>query len=148
MDLLAETGMVDCKPADTPITTNHGLQMIEGAKPTDKERYRRMVGKLIYLSHTRPDIAYDVGVVSRFMHNPQIQYMTAVTRILRYLKGTSSRGLLFGKNDNLELLAYTDADWAGDRDDRKSTFGHFTIVGGNLVIHGEVRNKRWLLFQV
>ena len=73
-----------------------------------------MVGKLIYLSHTRPDISYVVGVVSRFVHMPQIQYMTAVMRILRYLKGTSCRGLLLGKNDNLDLLAYTNADWAGD----------------------------------
>ena len=59
--------------------------------------------------------------------------MTTIMRILRYLKGTSSRELLFGKNDNLDLLAYIDADWAGDRDDRKSTSGYFTLVGGNLV---------------
>ena len=77
---------------------------------TDKDRYRRMVEKLIYLSHTRPDIAYAVGVVSRFMHMPQIQHMTAIMRTLRYLKGTCSRGLLFGKNDNLDLLGYTNAD--------------------------------------
>ena len=133
--------MLDCKPTDTLIMTNHGLHMIEGAKPTGKERYRRLVGKLIYLSHTRPDIAYAVGVVSRFMHNPQIQHMTAVTRILRYLKGTSSRGLLFGKNDNLKLLAYTDADWAGVRDDRKSTFVYFTILGGNLVTWRSKKQK-------
>ena len=77
-----------------------------------------MVGKLIYLSHTRPNIAYAVGVVSRFMHRPQIHHMTAVMRILRYLKGTSDRGILFQKHGHLDLLAYTDADWAGDRDDR------------------------------
>ena len=92
-----------------------------------------MVGKLIYLSHTRPDIAYVVGVVSRFMHMPHIQHMTTVMRIPRYLKGTNGRGLLFGKNENLDLLAYTNADWADDRDDRKSTSRYFTLVGGNLV---------------
>ena len=133
LDQLAETGMLDCKPAETPIIANHGLQIIKGAELADKDRYRRMVGKLIYLSHTRLDIAYAVGVVSRFMHMPQIQHMTALMRILRYLTGTSSQGLLFGKNDNLDLLAYTDADWAGDIDDRKSTSGYSTIVGGNLV---------------
>ena len=64
-----------------------------------------MVGKLIYLSRTRPDISYVVGVVSRFMHLPQVLHMDAVMRILRYLKGTSSKGVFFRKNDNLDLIA-------------------------------------------
>ena len=141
LDLLAEMSMLDCKPTKTPIVANHGLQIIKGEKPADKERYRRMVGKLIYLSHTKLDIAYAVGVVSRFMHMPQIQHMTSVMRILRYLKGTSSRGLLFDKNDNLDLLSYTDADWGGDRDNRKSTSRYFTIVGGNLVTWKSKKQK-------
>lgn len=102
--------MLDYKPAETPIAAHHGLQMIQREKLDDKDRYRRMVGKLIYLSHTRPDIAYAVGVVSRFMHMPQIDHMTSVMRILRYLKGKSSKDVLFGKNNNLDLLAYTDAN--------------------------------------
>uniref|UniRef100_A0A803NB30 Reverse transcriptase Ty1/copia-type domain-containing protein n=1 Tax=Chenopodium quinoa TaxID=63459 RepID=A0A803NB30_CHEQI len=110
LDLLAETGMLGCKPAETPIVANHGLQILEGAKLTNKEQYQKIVGKLIYLAHTRPDIAYAVGVVSRFMHLPQVQHMTAVMRILRYLKGTSSTGIYFDKNDHLDLIAYTDAD--------------------------------------
>ena len=76
--------MIDCKPAETPMVANHGLQIVEGAKMADQDRYRRMVGKLIYLSHTRPDIAYAVGVVSKFMHRPQVEHMAAVLRILRY----------------------------------------------------------------
>ena len=100
---------------------NHGLQMIEGGKSADRMRYQRMVGKLIYLAHTRPDIAYAVGVVSRFMHRPHVQHMDAVHRILRYLKGCPGKGILYQKNDHLNLVVYTDADWAGDRDDRKST---------------------------
>ena len=71
LDLLAETGMIDCKPVDTPMAANHGLQIREKGKPTNKKQYQRLVGKLIYLAHTRPDIAYTVGVVSQFMHNPQ-----------------------------------------------------------------------------
>ena len=59
--------------------------------------------------------------------------MTAVMRLLRYLKGTSSKGIIFRKNNHLNLMAYTDADWAGNRDDRKSTSGYFTLIGGNLV---------------
>uniref|UniRef100_A0A803MVW8 Reverse transcriptase Ty1/copia-type domain-containing protein n=1 Tax=Chenopodium quinoa TaxID=63459 RepID=A0A803MVW8_CHEQI len=141
LDLLAETGMLDCKPAETPIVANHGLQIIEGEKPADKEQYQKMVGKLIYLSHTRPDIAYAVGVVSRFMHLPQVQHMTAVMRILRYLKGTHSIGIYFDKNAHPDLIAYTDADWAGDRDGRKSTSGYFTLVGGNLVTWRSKKQK-------
>ena len=95
----------------------------------------------MHLSHTRPDIAYAIGVVSRFMHQPQIQHMTAVMRILRYLKGTSSRGILFRRNDHSDVLAYTDANWAGDRDDRRSTSGYFILVGGNLVTWRSKKQK-------
>ena len=70
LDMLAETGLLDCKSAEIPTVPNHGLKIVDGAKPTDRERYQRLVGKLIYLSHTRPDITYAVGVVSQFMHQP------------------------------------------------------------------------------
>ena len=73
LDLLVVTSMIDCKPAETPIIANHGLQMIKGEKLADRGQYQRMVGKLIYLSHTRPDIAYVVGIVRRFMHQPRLQ---------------------------------------------------------------------------
>ncbi|CAA0818855.1 cysteine-rich RLK (RECEPTOR-like protein kinase) 8 [Striga hermonthica] len=133
LDLLAETGMMDCKPALTPIELNHGLQITEGAEETDRGRYQRLVGKLIYLSHTRPDIAYAVGVISRFMHRPQIEHMKAALRVVRYLKGTFDYGVLFKRAEHLEILAYTDADWAGNPVDRRSTAGYFALVGGNLV---------------
>ena len=97
MDLLAEVGMVDCNPNDTPMVMNHKLKMVEGAKLANKERYQSLVGKLIYLAHTRPDIAYAVGVVSQFMHNPQEDHMEAVMRIIRYLKGTPGRGIMLKK---------------------------------------------------
>ena len=88
LDMLAETGLVDCKSVKTPIVVNHGLKMIEGAELADKERYQRLIGKLIYLSHTRPDIAYAVGVLSQFMHSPQKDHLEAAVRLVRYLKGT------------------------------------------------------------
>ena len=110
LDLLTETGMLDCKPIETPMMMNHGLQMIEGGKLADRMQYQRMVGKLIYLAHTRPDIAYAVGVVSRFMHRPQVQHMDAVHQILRYLKGCPGKGILYQKNGHLNLVAYTDTD--------------------------------------
>ena len=110
LDLLTEIGMLDCKPAETPIVANHRLQTVQGGQSADREKYQKLVGKLMYLSHTRPDISYAVGVVSRFMHLPHIPHMEAVIRFLRYLKGTSSRGVFFGKNGHLDLVAYTNAD--------------------------------------
>ena len=133
LDLLAETGLMDCKPADTPMVVNHGLQIKEGAAPANQGQYQRLVGKLIYLSYTRPDIAYAVGVISQFMHKPQTDHMEAALRIVRYLKKSPNRGVFFQKNGHLEIQVYTDADWAGNPNDRKSTSWYFTLVGGNLV---------------
>ncbi|XP_021979989.1 secreted RxLR effector protein 161-like [Helianthus annuus] len=133
LDLLVETVLLDCKPADTPMVVNHNLQMELNGELADKERYQRLVGKLIYLSHTRPDIAYAVGVVSQFMHQPQVAHMEAAQRILRYLKGTVGHGVLFKTNGHLNVELYTDADWAGDKGNRRSTLGYFSLVGGNLV---------------
>ncbi|KAI3672724.1 hypothetical protein L6452_38821 [Arctium lappa] len=141
LDLLAETGMIDCKPVDTPMMVNQKLYMEEEAELADKGRYQRIVGKLIYLSHTRPDIAYAVGVVSQFMHQPQISHMEAVLRIIRYLKGTPGHGVLFKANGHLETQVYTDADWAGDKGNRRSTSGYFTLVGGNLVTWRSKKQK-------
>ncbi|KAK3006834.1 hypothetical protein RJ639_015528 [Escallonia herrerae] len=133
LDLLAETGMLECKPADTPIVQNHGLREHQAQIPTNKERYQRLVGKLIYLSHTRPDIAFAVSLVSQFMHNPSKDHMNAVIRILQYLKSSPGKGLMFRKHHHLDIDGYTDADWVGNATDRRSTSGYFTFVGGNLV---------------
>ena len=141
LDILAETGLLECKPADTPIAVNHGLQNNDKAELTDRSRYQRLVGKLIYLSHTRPDIDYAVGIVSQFMHRPQTYHMEAVLRICRYLKGTTGHGVLFSKSDNLDIHGYTDADWAGNPNDRRSTVGYFIFVGGNLVTWRSKKQK-------
>ncbi|RVW97919.1 Retrovirus-related Pol polyprotein from transposon TNT 1-94 [Vitis vinifera] len=92
LDLLNETGMLGCKPAETPMDTTVKLEESDGSAPVDKGRYQRLVGKLIYLSHTRPDIGFSVSVVSQFMNNPTEKHMTAVIRILRYLKMTPGKG--------------------------------------------------------
>lgn len=110
LDLLAETGMLECKPADTPIVQNHGLKEHPNQTPTNKERYQRLVGKLIYLSHTRPDIAYAENLVSHFMQNPSEDHMNAVIRILQYLKASPGKGIIFRKHNHLDIAGYTDAD--------------------------------------
>ncbi|BBG97847.1 aldose 1-epimerase family protein [Prunus dulcis] len=133
LGLVDNTGMLDCKPADTPILQNHHLGEYPDQVPTNKERYQRLVGRLIYLSHTRPDIAYAVSVVSQFMHSPSEDHMNAVLRILRYLKSAPRKGLMFSKHGHLNIDGYLDADWAGNVTDRKSASSYFTFVGGNLV---------------
>ena len=110
LDILTEVGMLECKPVDTPIVQNHRLGEYLDQAPTDKGRYQRLVGKLIYLSHTHPDIAYAVSVVSQFMHNLSEDHMDAVIRILRYLKSLPGKGLMFSKNGHLRINGYTYAD--------------------------------------
>lgn len=131
-DLLKETGKLACKPASTPIEPNHKLSIAAENLPVDKEMYQRLVGKLIYLAHTRPDIAYAVSVVD-FMHNPKEVHLQAVHRILHYLKASPGKGILFKRNTRLVLEAYTDADYGGSLVDRRSTSGYCTFLGGNLV---------------
>lgn len=122
-DLLHETGMSACQPpVDTPMEEGLKLCIETSQVPVDKGRYQRLVGRLLYLAHTRPDIAYALSIVSQFMHNPGEQHMNAVMRILRYLKTAPGKGILFSKNTNKQHIeVYTDADWAGAVDDRRST---------------------------
>ncbi|XP_050368949.1 uncharacterized protein LOC126787056 [Argentina anserina] len=95
-----------------------GIEVARGSDdqvPTDKTRYQRLVGRLIYLSHTRPDVAYAVSIVSQFMHNPSVDHMDAVVRILRYLKSAPGRGVMFSNHNNsLEICGFKDAYWAGN----------------------------------
>ena len=97
LDLLEETGMLGCRPTDTPIEANHRMGDTEGA-PVDLERYQRLVGKLIYLSHTWPDIGYAASVLSQFMHKPRTGHLEAMFRVLRYLKSSPGKGVLFTNN--------------------------------------------------
>ena len=87
----------------------------------EKTQYQRLVGKLIYLSHTRPDIAYAVSVVSQFMHDPRERHLQTVNRIIQYLKASPGKGLLLKKGENLFMKIYIDADYAGSIVDRRST---------------------------
>ncbi|KAK2984954.1 hypothetical protein RJ640_013380 [Escallonia rubra] len=134
LDLLRETGMLACQPVDTPVEEGLKLRIESNQVLVYKGRYQRLIGRLMYLAHTRPDLAYAISIVSQYMHNPGEQHMNAVLRILRYLKSAPGQGILFTKNeDHQSVDVYTDADWAGAVDDRCSTSGYFTFVGGNLV---------------
>ena len=125
--------MLGCKPAETPIEPNVKLQPTKAKNVKDWDLYQRLVGRLIYLSHTCPDIAFSVNMASQFMHTPGPKHFEVVYRILRYLKGTPGRGLLFKSRGRLQIEACTDAGWVGSIVDRRSTFGYCSFVGGNLV---------------
>ena len=99
----------------------------------NKERYQCLVGKLIYLAHTRPDTAYAVSVVSQFMHDPREVHMEALFKVLKYLKSSPGQGIHFKRGGSLILEAYADADWAGSIINRRSTSWYCTFLGGNLV---------------
>ena len=126
--------MSGCQPVNTPIEEGLKLCVKPNQVSIDKGRYQRLVGKSMYLAHTRLDLAYTLSVVSQYMHNPGEQHMNAVMCILRYLKNAPRKRILFAKNvDHQSIEVYTDANWAGAVDDRRSTSGYFTFVGGNLV---------------
>ena len=133
LDLLTETGLLGCKAVETPVEPNLKLKPANTEDVIDREKFQRLVGKLIYLSHTRPDIAFAVSLLSQFMHSPGQIHFDAAYRVLKYLKGSPGQGLMFRKRNNLQVEVYTDADWAGNTNDRRSISGYCTFVGGNLV---------------
>ena len=83
---------------------------------------------------TRPDISFAVSIISQFLNSPCESHWDAVTRILRYIKGSPGKGLLYENKGNRDIVAYTDADWAGSPSDIRSTFGYYILIGGNLIL--------------
>ncbi|XP_019082856.1 PREDICTED: uncharacterized protein LOC109125540 [Camelina sativa] len=136
LDLLYEKGKLGAKPVDTPLPDGYQVERKGERKDPpykDPSRYRRLVGKLIYLTLTRPHLCYAVNQVSQYMKSPTTYHWSLVERILHYLKGSPGEGIWMGKNANTELLGYCDADWGGDKTDRRSITGYCTFIGGNLV---------------
>ena len=112
---------------------NEKLSKYDGKPKVDGAMYRILVGSLIYLTHTRPDIVNAVSIVSRFMSEPSKDHLTAAKRILRYIKGTKSYGIMYETKKDFKLTGYTDSDWAGSVDDRKSTSGYVFQLGNKVV---------------
>ena len=128
LELLHETGMSGCPPSDTPMDPNVKLKARTEEETVNREQYQRLVGKLIYLTHTRPYISYAVSRVRQFLTDPSVDHMNAVHRILRYLKGDPGKGLFFKKIINRSVEVFTNADWARSQNDRKSTLGYCSFV--------------------
>jgi hypothetical protein len=133
LDILERTGMTDCNLYSTPVDTQGKLSEAEGNPVTDPTAYRSLAGALQYLTFTRPDITYAVQQICLHMHDPREPHLTALKRLLRYLCGTVDYGLLLHRSSSVELVVYTDADWAGCPDTRRSTFGYAIFLDDNMV---------------
>jgi len=133
LDLLRDTGLLGCRPASTPMDINHRLHADAGDPLPDPSQYQRLVGRLIYLTNTRPDISFSVSVLSQFMHSPRTSHLEATRRVLRYLKGAPGLGLFYRAGCSSSLSCFTDADFAGSLTDRRSTTGFCVFHGEHLI---------------
>jgi hypothetical protein len=125
--------MEKCKTIKTPMPTNGHLDLDEGGNPVDQTLYCSMIGSLLYLTASRPDIMFSVCMCAWFQANSKKAHVRAVKRILRYLKHTPSVGLWYPKGDTFDLIGYSDSDYAGCKIDRKSTSGGCHLLGSSLV---------------
>ncbi|KAI3815343.1 hypothetical protein L1987_15008 [Smallanthus sonchifolius] len=132
-DILSRFKMEDCTPYDTPIPVNHKLNSDPDGKDVDYRLYRAMIGYLMYLTASRPDIMFAVFICSRFQAKPKESHLIAVKRIFRYLKGKQRLGLWYPHGSNFDFNAYTDSDFGGCCLDRKSTTGGCQFLGNRLV---------------
>ncbi|KAJ0590495.1 putative RNA-directed DNA polymerase [Helianthus annuus] len=133
LDIIDRAGMSSCKSVATPVDTKPKLSASSGEPFEDPTLYHSLASALQYLTFTRPDISYAVQQVCMHMHSPQHDHWNSVKRIIRYLQGTTSFGLTLGTFSDLSLRAYTDADWAGCPDTRRSTSGYCVYLGSNLL---------------
>ncbi|XP_071913998.1 uncharacterized mitochondrial protein AtMg00810-like [Coffea arabica] len=132
-ELIALAGLQDGRSVDTPLEVNVKNCRDEGDFLSDPSLYRQLVGSLNFLTITRPDISFAIQQVSQFMQAPRHLHLAAVRHIIRYLLGTSSRGLFFSRNSPDHLVAYSDADWAGCSDTRRSVTGWCMFLGNSLI---------------
>ncbi|RVW90299.1 Retrovirus-related Pol polyprotein from transposon RE2 [Vitis vinifera] len=141
-DLLKRFNMEEAKTMKTPMSSSIKLDMDEKGKSVNSTMYRGMIGSLLYLTASRPDIMYSVCFCARFQSCPKDSHLSVVKRILRYLKGTMDIGLWYPKGDNFELIGYSDVDFSGCKVERKSTSDTCHFLGHSLVsLHSKKQNS-------
>jgi histone deacetylase 1/2 len=133
LDLIDRAGMHDCNPVKTPIDSGSKLSLLDGDLLDNPTHYRSLTGALQYLTLTRPEISYAVQQACLFMHAPRTTHLNLVKRIIRYIKGTLDFGTHISPSSTSSLVAYSDADWAGCPDTRRSTSGFCVFLGDNLI---------------
>ncbi|GJS77266.1 retrovirus-related pol polyprotein from transposon TNT 1-94 [Tanacetum coccineum] len=127
--MLKKFGLEDSKPMKTPMSTETKLTRDEEGESVDNTKYRGMIGSLLYLTASRPDIMFSVCLCARFQEDPKTSHLEAIKRIFRYIKDTTHLGLWYPKGSDIETIVYADSDHAGDYVDRKSTSGVCTFMG-------------------
>ncbi|XP_062119075.1 uncharacterized mitochondrial protein AtMg00810-like [Humulus lupulus] len=133
LQLLEDLGYLGCKPVSTPMEPNLKLSQDENDKLADPTLYRKMIGKLQYLTITRPDIAYSVNKLSQFLAMPKFKHFQAAQRVLQYVKSTPGQGIFLPAASEIQLRVYTDADWAACVDTRRSTTGFCIFLGSSII---------------
>ncbi|XP_061363749.1 uncharacterized mitochondrial protein AtMg00810-like [Gastrolobium bilobum] len=133
LELLSDSGLLGARPASTPIEPTLRMCQDQGEIYDDPAVYRRLIGRLLYLANTRPDISFTVQQLSQFMARPMKAHYNAACRVLRYLKGSPAKGLFSPSQNHLTLTGFADADWATCPDTRRSTTGFCTFPGSALV---------------
>ncbi|KAL0846098.1 hypothetical protein Bca101_019344 [Brassica carinata] len=133
LDLLTETGLLGSKLSSIPMDPSIKLSLEDGELLSDVEAYRRLIGKLLYLTFTRPDITFAVHKLCQYTSAPRAPHLLAAYKVLRYLKGTIGQGLFYPSQSDLKLSAFADADWSGCPDTRRSVSGFCMFVGPALI---------------
>ncbi|KAK9190888.1 hypothetical protein WN943_019498 [Citrus x changshan-huyou] len=133
LDIISEVGLLGAKPASFPLEHNHNLALADGVFLSKPESYRRLVGRLIYLSVTRPELSYSVHVLAQFMQQPREEHWAAALRVVRYLKGNPDQGIMLRSDCDLQLSAWCDSDWASCPLTRRSLTGWFILLGNSPV---------------
>lgn len=131
-EILKKFQMEDCKEMSTPMNQKEKLVKEDGAAKVDEAEFRSLIGCLMYLTATRPDILNAVSILSRFMHCPNETHMRAAKRVIRYIKGTWNYGVKFLKHREFKLTGFSDSDWGGSIDDMKSTSGYCFSLGSGM----------------
>ncbi|XP_074302984.1 uncharacterized protein LOC141637318 [Silene latifolia] len=129
LDIITETGLLGAKPASTPMDPDHKLSVNGSPYLDDPERYRRLIGRLIFLAVTRPDLTFSVHVLSQFLTKPRTAHMDAALRVVRYLKGSPGQGILLRSNSSLTISGWCDSDWGTRALTRRSVTGWFVSLG-------------------
>lgn len=133
LDIISECGLLGSKPVDSPIEQYHNLACDDGDFFTDPAKYRRLVGRLVYLVVTRPEMSYTVHILAQFLQQPRQKHWEAAIRAVRYLKSAPGQGVLISTKNDLSLSAYCDADWAACPLTRRSLTGYIIMLGDSIV---------------
>ncbi|MCI17623.1 retrovirus-related pol polyprotein from transposon TNT 1-94, partial [Trifolium medium] len=130
------------KPASTPLDPAIKLHIDDSKPYIDVSQYRRLIGKLLYLTNTRPDISFATQQLSQFLHKPTVTHYNAACRVIRYLKHNPGRGIMFPRNSDLQILGFSDSDWAGCLDTIQKNQLVATVSSlAHLLYHGRLRNR-------